>query len=66
MKELHVTAIGEGTALAVSDAQGMTSNDRTVDLLVCALNADDVLNAGDAVSARCICNSDVDIIDCDC
>lgn len=61
-----VNRSGEEIALAVGDAQGITSNGRTVDILVCALNAEDVLNAGDAVSAMCICNSDVDVIDCDC
>lgn len=57
---------GEEINLAVGDAQGITVNGQSVTLLVCAMNADEVLSAGDAISAMCVCNTDVEVIDCEC
>lgn len=56
---------GEEINLAVGDAQGIV-NGQSVTLLVCAMNADEVLSAGDAISAMCVCNTDVEVIDCEC
>jgi hypothetical protein len=56
---------GEEINLAVGDAQGIV-NGQSVTLIVCAMNADEVLSAGDAISAMCVCNTDVEVIDCEC
>lgn len=56
---------GEEINLAVGDAQGIV-NGQSVTVLVCAMNADEVLSAGDAISAMCVCNTDVEVIDCEC
>lgn len=61
-----VNRSGEEIALAVGDAQGITSNGRTVDILVCATNADEVLSAGDAIAALCVCDTDTTVLDCEC
>lgn len=56
---------GEEINLAVGDAQGIV-NGQSVTLLVCALNADEVLSAGDAIAALCVCDTDTPILDCEC
>lgn len=53
---------GEEIALAVGDAQGITEDGETVTVLVCSIDANDVLNAGDAFKALCICNTDTLIL----
>lgn len=53
---------GEKIALAVGDAQGITEDEEKVTVLVCALNAEDVLNAGNALTALCICDTDTKIL----
>lgn len=57
---------GEEINLAVGDAQGITADGQSATVLVCALNADEVLSAGDAIAAMCVCNTDVEVIDCEC
>lgn len=57
---------GEEINLAVGDAQGITKDGRSVNVLVCATNADEVLNAGDAIAALCVCDTDTEILDCEC
>lgn len=56
---------GEEINLAVGDAQGIV-NGQSVTLLVCAMNADEVLSAGDAIAALCVCDTDTEILDCEC
>lgn len=55
---------GEEIALAVGDAQGIAQDGKTVDILVCSLSADEVLRAGDAIAAMCICSTDSTVLDC--
>lgn len=57
---------GEELNLAVGDAQGITKDGKAVTILVCALNAEEVVNAGNAISAMCVCDTDVPILDCEC
>lgn len=72
MKQRHliltfkaVNDSGEEISLAVGSAEGTTADGETVDILVCALTANDILNAGNAISATCICDTDSLTIDCD-
>lgn len=56
---------GEEINLAVGETQGIV-NGQSATVLVCATDANDVINAGDAISAMCVCNTDIEIIDCEC
>jgi len=61
-----INSSGEELNLAVGDAQGITKDGKAVTILVCALNAEEVVNAGNAISAMCVCDTDVPILDCEC
>jgi hypothetical protein len=52
---------GEEISLTV----GNITDGEMTNILVCTLTANDILNAGDAISATCICNTDSLVIECD-
>ena len=55
---------GEEISLAVGEAETTNQSGDTVNVLVCALTADDVLNAGNALSVLSVCDTDSTTLSC--